>query len=132
MGKESVTNPTVHRKMYSLPPSHTLNGREITGLDASTASLIGPFRNIMAFFTYVQSALSSAYELEENVLEMEILHLRFSRWGAGARLTGEVTHLREIHAAVRCVEDIPAAKVILAQIASRLEEAAKITKDRNT
>jgi hypothetical protein len=110
--------------------SHTMDGREITGVDVSVVPLIGSFRNIMAFFTSFQGARSSALELEKNILAMEILHLRFSRWGAALKFSGGVANPKELHAAVRYRTDVAAAKEVLARIASRFEDIAKITKGR--
>jgi hypothetical protein len=110
--------------------SHTMEGRENTGVDVSVVPLIGPFRNIMGFFTSFQCARSSALELEKNILAMEILHLRFSRWGAALKLSGEVANPKELHAAVRYRTDVEAAKEVLARIASRFEDIAKITAGR--
>lgn len=107
-----------------------MEGREITGVDVSVVSLIGPFRNIMALFTSCQYARSSALELEGNILAMEILHLRFSRWGAALKFSGEVANPKELHAAVRYQTDVAAAKEKLAQIASHFEDIAKITTGR--
>lgn len=107
-----------------------MEGLEVTGVDVSVVSLIGPFRNIMAFFTSFQIARSSALGLEENALAMEILHLRYSRWGAAVKLSGEVANLRELHAAVRNQEDVSEAKEVLARIASHFEDTAKITTGR--
>ena len=100
-------------------------------LDVSVVSLVGPFRNIMAFFTSFQIARPSALEPEENALAMEILHLRYSRWGPLAvKLSGEVANLKELHAAVRNQEDVSEAKVVLARSARHFEDIAKITTGR--
>lgn len=112
--------------------SHTMDGREITRVDVSVVPLIGSFRNIMAFFTSFQGARSSALELEKNILAMEILHLRFSRWGAALKFSGEVDSLKELRAAVRYRTDVEAAKEVLARIASRFEDIAKITTGRKS
>lgn len=107
-----------------------MEGMEVTGVDASVVPLIGPFRNIMTLFTSFRIARSSVLELEENILAMRVLHLRFSRWGAAVKLSGEVVNLKGLHAAVRSRTDAAAAKEVLAQIASRFEDIAKITTSR--
>ena len=109
-----------------------MEGMEIAGVNVSTASLVGPFRNIMSFFTFVQSATSSAVEQEDCMLSMEIVHLRFSRWGAAVKLSDEVANRKDLHAAVRNREHVSAAKEYLAQIASKLESIPLIISDRNT
>jgi hypothetical protein len=108
-----------------------MEGMEIAGVNVSIASLVGPFRNIMSFFTFVQSARSSAIDQEDCMLSMEVVHLRFSRWGAAVKLSGEVAHLKDLHAAVRNRDHVSAAKEVLAQIASKLESIPQITTDRN-
>lgn len=122
-GKYEVPLPTTFFTAFS----HTVEDREITGVDVSVVSLVGPFRNIMAFFTSCQYARSSAFGLEKIILAMEILHLRFSRWGAALKFSGEVANPKELHAAVRYRTDVAAAKEVLARIASHFEDIAKIT-----
>lgn len=61
---------------------------------------------------------------------MEILHLRFSRWGAAVKLSGEVANPKELHTAVRNRTDISEAKGLLAQITSHFEDIARITTGR--
>lgn len=107
-------------------------GMELKGVDASIASLAGPFRNIMSFFTYIQSASSCAYELEDCMLSIGILHLRFSRWGAAIKLSSEVTNIKDLHAAVRKRKDVSTAREKLAEMASEFESIARITKDQET
>lgn len=60
-GKDEVLFPTTFFTAFS----HTMEGLEITCVDVSVAPLVGPFRNIMAFFTSFQGARSSALELEK-------------------------------------------------------------------
>ena len=107
-----------------------MEGLEVTGVDVSVVSLIGPFRNIRSFFTSFKNARSSASELKENILAVEILHLRFSRWGAAVKLSGEVANPKVLHTAARNRTDISEAKGLLAQIASHFEDTARITTGR--
>lgn len=60
-----------------------------------------------------------------------VLHLRFSRWGAAVKLSGEVDNLKDLHAAVQSQESVLTAKAKLASMANELESVSKITRGRN-
>lgn len=100
---------------------------EVAGLIVGIASLIGLFENAMTFFTYVQSAGSSAEDSEYCMVRLELLHLRLSRWRAAVGLSEEVGELKDLQARALAKEDVSAAKKVLSQIASRFEDVAKIT-----
>lgn len=118
--------------MSSLLFSRTTDdNQEITGVDANIASLVGPFRNIMSFFTHIRSAESDTYQLQESMVFLGTLHLRFSRWGAAVKLSGEVNKLKDLHAAVQSQESVLIAKAKLASMANELESVSKITRGRD-
>jgi hypothetical protein len=110
--------------------------KEITGVDANIASLVGPFRNIMSFFGRIRSAKASTHRLEDHpdglMVPIGILHLRFARWGAALNLAEEVMSLEDLHAALRSREDVSTAKEKLALMANEFESIAKITRGRGS
>lgn len=107
---------------------------ENNGVDVSIASLVGPFRNIMSFFTRIRSAEASTRQLEDHpegcMVPIVILHLRFARWGAALKLAEEVMSLEDLHVAIRSRENVSTAKEKLASMANEFESIAKITRGR--
>jgi hypothetical protein len=109
-----------------------MDDMEMPGVDASIASLVGPFQNIMSFFTHIRSAKRPTPELQERMVSIGILHLRFSRWGAAINLCDKITNLKDLHAAVQEWGDVSRAKTKLASIANELERFSTRTRGRSS
>ena len=92
--------------------------------------LLYPFDNVMTLFTYIDKVAFLSVDVNRDMLSLELLRLRFSRWGAGIVLSDEVVDLKKLCANVR-KKDVSTAKDELARMVQCFEDFAKTTNDED-
>jgi len=98
---------------------------EIASRTVGMVSLMGRYDNIMKFFTRVQREAGGSSNLDSDLLDLEVLRLRVSRWGEASWLSGNVANLRGLSSRAGSRKHVSRAMEILDDIATHFEDFAK-------
>lgn len=89
---------------------------EAAGLTVGVVALTGLFNNAVDCFEYIQLGRNFSKGFQTNLLKLDSVRLRLSRWGECIGIGSDMQKMRSFHQAMMSTQDIRQAEGILGQV----------------